>query len=287
MHTLQLLSKLQVHRPGPLARPPPTTPRPEGSGAPHGRDVPQKRHGGGARLPLIRRAEPSFCLRRPVLSPGHLPPNSTQKEARAVGLPESPRGQALTVPPTPIASCSAHREPGAAEAELAFTREAPASPAPGCHNAWDLCTPVGRRTPCPSTPQGSSSPAGTLRLSPREAALGIMGSGGQLSSGNSGQQVPPPWTSRPPNLSSALSSPIWCAPSTPEPQTTTEVRRCQRGPLEPPGGQREGARPCRRSPGKACFRARASQPRWHCSWPRLLPVGSGLTRPVLRAMSLL
>lgn len=41
----------------------------------------------------------------------------------------------------------------------------PPSP-PGCHNAWDLCTPVGTgEDTMPLHPQGSSSPAGTLRLS--------------------------------------------------------------------------------------------------------------------------
>ena len=84
----------------------------------------------------------------------------------------------------------------------------------------------------PLRPQGSSSLAGTPCLSPSGGSPGqYLGSGGQLSSGNSGCRYCSMDFKTASNLGSARSSPIGCPPSnSSSTQTTAEVRRCQRGP---------------------------------------------------------
>lgn len=161
--------------------------------------------------------------------------------------------------PTPTASRSARR--GAQGRRLSWLLHgAPACPplpwAPHCLGPVHTC---GERDAVTLRPQGSSSPARTRGPSPSGGDPGwYLGSGGQLSSGNSGCRYCSMDFKTTSNLSRARSSPIGCMPSdSSSTQTTAEVRRCQRGPLEPPGGEKEGARPCRRPPGKAPLRARA------------------------------
>lgn len=139
----------------------------------------------------------------------------------------------------------------------------------------------------PLHPQGSSSPAGTLRLSPSGGSPGqYLGSGGQLSSGNSGCRYCSMDFKTASNLSSARSSPIGCAPSDSSTQTTTEVRRCQRGPPGAPRRPEGRGQTLQAIPRKGPAQSQGIPARGTALVPAL-PVGSGLTRPVLRAMSLL
>lgn len=76
-----------------------------------------------------------------------------------------------------------------------------------------------------------------------------------------------PWTSRPPRTSAAHGPPPSGArlPTPPQPKQPRRSEGVRGDPA--PGGQREGARPCRRPPGKARSEPGHPSPQ-HCSGPR-------------------
>lgn len=104
VHALHLPSpQTQIHRAGPFARLfPPTTPRPEGSGGPCGRDVPQKRSGVGPDVP------PTAGRQSPAsVSEGPCPLQVSVARFRTERSPGLWPQWHSSDPPTPTASRSA------------------------------------------------------------------------------------------------------------------------------------------------------------------------------------